>query len=210
MRSRRPMRTRPAGGCAAMDFAALPPEINPGRMYAGAGSGSMLAAAAAWHQLATELHSTASSYQSVLSGLIAGSWLGPSSASMAAASAATAAWLNATAGQAEQAASQAQLAATAYETAFAETVPPPVIAANRSLLATLVATNLLGQNTPAIATTEADYAEMWAQDASAMYGYAATSASASTLTAFTQPPQNTNPDGLTAQAAAVGQSAGTS
>jgi PPE-repeat protein len=193
-----------------MDFAALPPEINSGRIYAGAGSGPMLAAAAAWHQLATELHSTASSYQSVLSGLIAGPWLGPSSASMAAASATTAAWMNATAAAAEQTATQAQLAATAYETAFAETVPPPVIAANRSLLATLIATNLLGQNTGAIAATEAEYAEIWAQDAAAMYGYAAASASATTLTPFTQPPQNTDPNGLTNQAAAVGQSAGTS
>ncbi len=31
-----------------MDFGALPPEINSGRMYCGPGSGPMLAAAAAW------------------------------------------------------------------------------------------------------------------------------------------------------------------
>ena len=37
---------------------------------------------------------------------------------------------------------------------FAATVPPPVIAANRALLAMLIATNFLGQNTPAIAATE--------------------------------------------------------
>jgi len=35
-----------------------------------------------------------------------------------------------------------------------------------------IATNILGQNTPAIAATEAQYMEMWAQDAAAMYGYA--------------------------------------
>jgi PPE-repeat protein len=192
-----------------MDFAALPPEINSGRMYAGAGSGPMLAAAAAWDKLAAELHSAANSYSSVLSGLIAGPWLGPSSASMAAASAASVAWMNATAAQAEQTAAQAKLAAAAYEAAFAQTVPPPVIAGNRTLLATLVATNILGQNTPAIAATEADYAEMWAQDAAAMYGYAASSASATTLSPFTQPPQSTNPSGLADQAAAVGQSTGT-
>ena len=34
-----------------MDFAILPPEINSGRMYAGPGSGPMLAAAAAWDGL---------------------------------------------------------------------------------------------------------------------------------------------------------------
>jgi PPE-repeat protein len=192
-----------------MDFAALPPEINSGRMYAGAGSGPMLAAAAAWDTLAAELHSAASSYQSVMSGLITGPWLGPSSVSMAAAAAASTAWMNATAAQAEQTAAQAKTAAAAYETAFADTVPPPVIAANRSLLATLVATNIFGQNTPAIATTEAEYAEMWAQDAGAMYGYAFSSASATTLSPFTQPPQTTNQEGLANQAAAVGQSTGT-
>ena len=38
-----------------------------------------------------------------------------------------------------------------------------MIAANRSLLMTLIATNILGQNTPAIAATEAHYMEMWAE-----------------------------------------------
>jgi len=65
-----------------MDFALLPPEINSGRLYAGPGSQSMLAAAAAWDDLATELYAAASSSQSVLSGLTAGPWLGPSSADM--------------------------------------------------------------------------------------------------------------------------------
>ncbi|MCV7061583.1 PPE domain-containing protein [Mycolicibacterium vaccae] len=63
--------------------------------------------------------------------------------------------------------------AGAYEAAFAATVPPAVVAENRIQLAMLVATNFFGQNTPAIAATEAAYAEMWAQDAAAMYGYAA-------------------------------------
>lgn len=51
-----------------MDFGVLPPEINSGRMYAGPGSGPMLAAAAAWDGLATELQSTAADYGSVISG----------------------------------------------------------------------------------------------------------------------------------------------
>ena len=40
-----------------MDFAVLPPEVNSGRMYAGAGSGPLMAAAAAWDGLAAELSS---------------------------------------------------------------------------------------------------------------------------------------------------------
>ena len=115
-----------------MDFGALPPEINSARMYAGPGSGPMLAAAAAWDALAADLHSTAASYHSVISGLTGGAWLGPASASMAAAAAPYVAWMSATAAQAEQAATQAKAAAAAYEAAFAMTVPPPVIAANRA------------------------------------------------------------------------------
>ena len=80
--------------------------------------------------------------------------------------------MSATGDQAQLAATQATAAAGAYESAFAATVPPPIIEANRSLLAALVATNVLGQNTPAIAATEALYAEMWAQGATAMYRYA--------------------------------------
>jgi PPE-repeat protein len=114
--------------------------------------------------------------------------------------------MSATGTQAEQAAMQAKLAAGAYEAAFAATVPPPVIAANRSLLATLIATNLLGQNTPAIAVTEAHYLEMWAQDAAAMYGYAGSSAAAAQLTPFNEPPKTTNDSGTATQGEAVAQS----
>ncbi|WP_204802944.1 PPE family protein [Mycobacterium riyadhense] len=192
-----------------MDFGALPPEINSGRMYVGAGSGPMLAAAAAWDELAMHLQATAASYGSTIEGLTIGPWTGPSSITMAAAAAPYVAWITATGAQAEQAATQVKIAAAAYETAFAATVPPPLIAANRALLMTLIATNIFGQNTPAIAATEAEYAEMWAQDAAAMYAYAASSATASELTPFTEPPQTTNPSAAATQGAAVAQSAGT-
>ena len=182
-----------------MDFATLPPEVNSGRMYAGPGSGPMISAAASWDSLATEVSSAAGDYGSVISALTSGPWRGPASASMVAAAAPYLSWMNATATQAEQAADQAKAAVSAYESAFVATVPPPVIVANRTLLASLTATNILGQNTPAIATTEAHYAEMWAQDAAAMYGYAGSSAAASTLTPFAQPPATTT----------VGQAAGT-
>jgi PPE-repeat protein len=192
-----------------MDFGIYPPEVNSARMYAGPGSTPMLTAAEAWEGLAAELHSAANSYQSVVSALTAGPWLGPSSASMAAAAASYVAWLNATAVQAEETAGQAKAAAAAYQTAFTSTVPPPLVAANRAQLTTLVATNLFGRNTQAIAANEAQYAEMWAQDAAAMYGYAASSASATSLTPFTPPQQNSDPGGAANQAAAASQAAGT-
>ena len=193
-----------------MDFATLPPEINSGLMYTGPGSAPMTAAAASWDNLATEMYSAASSYGSVVSGLTSGPWRGSASASMAAAAAPYVSWMSSTAAQAEQAAGQAKAAAGAYESAFAMTVPPTVVAANRTLLASLISTNILGQNTPAIAATEAHYAEMWAQDAAAMYGYAGSSATASTLTPFADPPATTSAAAPAAQAAAVAQATGTS
>jgi PPE-repeat protein len=192
-----------------MDFGLFPPEINSVRMYAGPGAGPMLAAAAAWDGLAGELSLTASSYQSAVDGLTSG-WQGPSSTSMAAAAAPYVAWVSTSAAHAEQTAAQARAAAAAYEAAFVATVPPPVVAANRALLMSLIATNILGLNTPAIAATEFHYAEMWAQDAAAMYGYAGSSAIATRLTPFAEPPQTTNAGGLPAQSAAVTQAVGTS
>jgi PPE-repeat protein len=193
-----------------MDFALLPPEVNSARIYAGPGSGPMLAAAAAWDGLAADLQSTAASYQAGVSGLTSGPWLGPSSASMAAAAVPYVSWLSTTAAQSEQAAGQARMAASAYDAAFAMTVPPLVIAANRSLLMSLIATNILGQNTAAIAATEAHYMEMWAQDAAAMYGYAGQSAAASALTPFAPAPNTTNAAGIAGQSGALAQSTATS
>jgi hypothetical protein len=122
--------------------------------------------------------------------------MGPTSMSMAAAVTPYMAWMSATAAQCERAANQATAAAAAYETAYALTVPLALVAANRAQLMALIATNLLGQNTPAIMVIEAQYMEMWAQDATAMYNYAAHSASASAFSIFAPPPQTTNPGGL--------------
>ena len=193
-----------------MDFAILPPEINSGRMYAGPGSGPMLAAAQAWNGLADELYAAAGVYQSVVADLTGQSWSGPAATAMTASAMSYVSWLSSAAAQAEQTAAQANAAVAAYETAFMSTVPPPLIAANRSLLSTLVATNFFGQNTSAIAATEADYAQMWAQDAAAMYGYAGWSAAATTLTPFTSPQQSTDPGGVSSQMAAVSQALTTS
>ncbi len=191
------------------DFAAMPPEINSIRMYTGPGSGPMMAAAAAWNSTAADLTTTAAGAQSVVTELAGGEWLGPSSLAMAAAVQPYIEWMETTAGELAQAASQAMASAAAFESAFAMTVPPPVIAANRAQLAALVATNILGQNTAAIMATEALYGEMWAQDAAAMYGYAGSSATAAVLSPLTSPPETNNPTGQAAQSAATAQGAAT-
>lgn len=193
-----------------MDYGNLPPEVNSARIHAGPGSAPMLAAASAWDGLAAELSSAATSYLTVVSELTEGSWQGPASAAMSAAATHYVAWMNSVAAQAEQTSGQARAAAAAFDAAFASTVPPAVVAANRTQLATLVATNVLGQNTPAIAVTEALYGEMWAQDAAAMYCYAGSSAAAATVTPFSPPPDTTNPAAVAGQGGAVAQTAASS
>lgn len=188
-----------------MSFLIFPPEINSGLLYSGAGSGPLTAAASAWAELAAELETTATSYQTVIAQLTGTSWLGPSSARMVASTAPFVDWLASTAGQAAQTSAQAQLAVAAYESAFTSTVPPFEIVANRSLLAALVATNFLGQNTPAIAATEALYMEMWFQDGLTMDTYAAASQQAVVLPQQTPAP-NTSDGGTSADAAAATQS----
>ncbi|WP_447540301.1 PPE family protein [Mycobacterium tuberculosis] len=195
-----------------VDFGALPPEINSARMYAGPGSASLVAAAQMWDSVASDLFSAASAFQSVVWGLTVGSWIGSSAGLMVAAASPYVAWMSVTAGQAELTAAQVRVAAAAYETAYGLTVPPPVIAENRAELMILIATNLLGQNTPAIAVNEAEYGEMWAQDAAAMFGYAAATATATataTLLPFEEAPEMTSAGGLLEQAAAVEEASDT-
>lgn len=172
-----------------MSFSLFPPELNSALMFSGAGSGPLLEASTAWSQLAADLESTATQYQTLVTNLVTGAWLGPSSVQMAAAVEPYIAWMQGAAATAAQTGVQAQTAAAAYQTAYASMVPLPVIAENRAELATLVANNFLGQNTGAIATNEANYLDMWIQDALGMDTYQVNSSAASTLPAQAAAPQ---------------------
>ena len=81
-----------------MSFSLFPPEINSALMFSGAGSGPLLEASTAWSELAADLESTATQYQTLVTNLVTGSWLGPSSAQMASATAPYIAWLQGTRG----------------------------------------------------------------------------------------------------------------
>ncbi|HEY0225602.1 MAG TPA: PPE family protein [Mycobacterium sp.] len=172
-----------------LEFTLLPPEVNSGLMFGGAGAGPLFAAASAWAELASELSTSASSFESVISGLTGGQWTGPSAEMMAQAAAPYLQWLSAAVGHAEGSAAQAHAAAAAFEAAFAATVHPAAVTANRMTLMTLIATNILGQNTAAIFATEIEYMEMWAQDVAAMFGYhAGASSVAAALPTIIAPP----------------------
>lgn len=176
-----------------MTYPMLPPEVNSALMQAGPGSGPMLAAATAWTGLAGELQSAASSFAAVTSGLTGATWQGPAAQAMAATAAPYTAWFTTAASHTQQAASQAAAVAASFEAAHTATVPPAVIAANRALMGALASTNIFGQNTPAIAATESQYEEMWAQDVTAMAGYHVGASSAWAGLAPLQPLQKSLP-----------------
>jgi PPE-repeat protein len=165
------------------DFAALPPEVNSARIVSGPGSAPMVQAFLAWQGIAAELNTVAAQWGSIISGV---KWMGPSSVAMRTAAAQQFSWLSQTAANAEMTATLTGQAASAYETALASMVPVPVIVANRAQLSALVSANIFGQNTAAIAQTEMQYMQMWAQDVAAMLGYQSSSGAATSgLSQFT-------------------------
>ncbi|OBH49501.1 PPE family protein, SVP subgroup [Mycobacterium mantenii] len=176
-----------------LSFAAIPPEITSSLIYSGAGAAPLMAAATAYANLAAEVSTTATQWESIISLLTSSQWTGGGSAAAAAAAQPIVTYLTETAATLEQASAQATASAAAFEAVFAAVVPPPVIATNRATQAALVASNVLGQNTPAIVALDTLYAEYWAQDAAAMAAYQAASAAAGTLTPVTPLTSTTDP-----------------
>lgn len=153
-----------------VNLSVLPPEVNSALIYSAPGWEKLGAAASEWECFATGFHSIAVSFKATFAGLIT-NWPGPAGIWMAGASAHYASRMTALAAQAAGACANAKAAEKTFKTVFEMAVPPLMIAANRSWLATLATNDLLGQNAQAIAATEAHYLEMWAQDAVAMNGY---------------------------------------
>ena len=181
-----------------MDFWA-PPEITSALIHSGPGSGSLLAAANVWRQLAIELQQTAADYASTVAGI---PWQGPSATAMTLSTIPYVSWLHTTAAHAAQMSMAATTMASSFVATRTAVVHPSVVTANRARLAHLIATNFFGINFPAITAAEAQYMQMWAGNTTAMLGYQATSLQTMTLQPFTPPP-TTNPAGMAAQSAAV-------
>lgn len=180
-----------------------PPEVTSTLIHSGPGVGSLIEAAAAWQSLAVELENTVSGYASSLSSLIE-SWDGPSAMAMLQAVQPYLLWLRGTAQQAQQMAASAEAAALAFGDVQASVVHPSVVAANRTRLAQLLATNRFGQNTAAIAATQDEYQTMWANNSAAMTRYQAASSQATgSLSQFNSPLTITNQAGPVNQQATV-------
>jgi PPE-repeat protein len=185
-----------------MEFTTLPPEVISALIHTGPGAESLASAAAAWQELSASLEDAAEGYAASLSAL-GDTWYGPSSMAMAQSAAPYVSWLRTTSQQAELTAVAAQSAAAAVNTVRATVVPTAAVVANRIRLWQLLATNIFGQNLPAIAETEAEYQAMWANNSAAMTRYQVSSAQASTLPQLTSPTSVANPTDLATQASAV-------
>ena len=179
-----------------------PPEVTSTLIHSGPGAGSLIEAAGAWQQLGVELENSVAVYASTLSSLIE-SWDGPSSMAMLQAVQPYLIWLRATAQQAQQLATSTEAAAAAFTAVHSAVVSPAVVTANRTRLVQLLATNRFGTNTAAIAQTEAQYQEMWANNSAALSTYQASSAQTTQLPRFASPTAIANPAGTAAQASVV-------
>ncbi|MGK2902905.1 MAG: PPE family protein [Mycobacterium sp.] len=159
-----------------MLYAALPPEVNTGRLMAGAGSAPMYQAAAAWEMLAIALETQAEELSASLASL-AGCWQGGASERAVQATMPMVVWLRTSALQAQKRAMQAIAQADSYLLAMAVTPPLVEIELNHVTHAVLEATNFLGVNAAPIGVNEVDYfVRMWTQAAAAMHGYQAETA----------------------------------
>ncbi|MDH6244332.1 PPE family protein [Mycobacterium sp. OTB74] len=155
-----------------MHYPAFPPEVNTGRLMAGAGAAPMLQAAAGWEALAIALETQAIELAGNLASL-SGTWSGAASERAVSATTPMVMWLQTTAMQAQKRALQAIAQANSYVTAMATTPQLPEIEMNHVTHGVLEATNFLGINTMPIGFNEMDYARMWALAGTVMETYSA-------------------------------------
>lgn len=185
----------------------LTPEVNAIRLTTGPGATAMVPVIAGYQAAGITHMQQGAQMLSTAAVTATGSWQGHGGTAMMAAAVPKSEWQIEAGAHAEKAGALIGQAAGAHATAVAATIPHPVVIANRIREATLQATNIIGQNTPAIAQADVEYGEYWSQNAAAMTSYATAAAGiASGLSVPLRPPMVTgaNPAGLAAGMAGMG------
>lgn len=182
----------------------IPPEINDFRLRTGPGAAAVAPLNLAYQE-ASVVHLQQGQQMLATAMATNASWMGPGDVSMTETAAPMAAHLEVVGGHAQAAAQTITAAGQAHSGAVASSIPYPTVIANRVREATLEATNVIGQNTPAIVQANVEYGEYWAQNAGAMMGYLA--AAAPLIQALSVPltpsPLGANPAGMAAEVAGL-------
>ncbi|GAB5901233.1 PPE family protein [Mycolicibacterium mageritense] len=151
----------------------FPPETNAFRLtMMGAGPAAHVPAATAF-ETAAVTHAQGAVQVTNTAVNTASTYVGLAGAAMVASAVQHGAWMSTAAIAAEKTAKTVEAGMGLYGSAVASTVPFGVVVSNRVREATLQATNILGVNTIPIAESNAEYAEYWGQNASAMMTYLA-------------------------------------
>ena len=179
-----------------MQSVTAPPEVSSALVHTGPGTKSLVEASGVWRQLGTHLDEYADDYLAALSSLV-DSWRGRSAAAMVQSAEPYLVWLRATAQQCRRTAASIQSAAAAFESVRTAVTPTAAINANRTRRVQLLATNLFGTNSAALAENESQYLGMWTNNTAAMTRYQAASAQATTLPSFSSPTPATATTGTT-------------
>jgi PPE-repeat protein len=185
-------------------YAALPPEVNTGRLIAGAMAEPYLQAATGWQMLAAQFSTALSTLTAEIASM-AGLWQGMAAEQAQAAFAPYLGWMGSVIALAQQRSAAAAAQAAAYTMAVATTPTLAEIAQNHLTHAVLEATNFLGVNAIPLAANEFQYAVvLWNRASGAMFEYQAATALNTTFVPFPPaPPIMSSPGAPQAGLAAV-------
>jgi PPE-repeat protein len=194
----------------AGQFSAFPPEVNAGQLMAGDQGASIAAAVAAYEALSAALIEEGARMGTTAGTTAATGWEGVGGAAMVSTAMPYVAALEALAGWVQQSAASAAAIEQAYAVTKAAMIQVPICTTNRTSQAGLVATNVIGQNSPAIIGLDTEYyGHFWTNNASLMGSYEAFVTPILAALGVPPPPAplTANPAGPAGQAAAIGEAA---
>ncbi|KCL34539.1 PPE family protein PPE57 [Mycobacterium tuberculosis TB_RSA165] len=172
-----------------MPFTLIPAEYISNLIYEGPGADSLFLASQQLRELAFSADTTADSLNDTLFDLD-DTWKGGSSAFMTDAALRYLKWLSKHSSQLWQTANTIHHLANAYNDTRRKVVPPAAIENNREEVRRLIASNVAGVNTPAIADLDAQYEQYRDTNVQAMNLYAERAQTLlSDLPRWREPPQ---------------------